>query len=68
MDVISWYEESKRINNIMVLIKIGMILLFITVGIFYVKPMNWIPIAPYGLSGVFTGGAAILFALRVLIY
>ncbi|MBL3822977.1 MULTISPECIES: amino acid permease [Bacillus cereus group] len=55
-------KESKRINNIMVLIKIGMILLFITVGIFYVKPMNWIPIAPYGLSGVFTGGAAILFA------
>ncbi|PEA49114.1 amino acid permease [Bacillus thuringiensis] len=55
-------RESKRINNIMVLIKIGMILLFITVGIFYVKPMNWIPIAPYGLSGVFTGGAAILFA------
>ncbi|WP_430622346.1 amino acid permease [Bacillus cereus] len=55
-------RESKRINNIMVLIKIGMILLFITVGIFYVKPMNWVPIAPYGLSGVFTGGAAILFA------
>ncbi|PEU79061.1 amino acid permease [Bacillus cereus] len=55
-------RESKRINNTMVLIKIGMILLFITVGIFYVKPMNWIPIAPYGLSGVFTGGAAILFA------
>ena len=45
-------RESKRINNTMVLIKIGMILLFITVGIFYVKPMNWIPIAPYGLSGV----------------
>ncbi|OOZ91161.1 amino acid permease [Bacillus cereus] len=55
-------RESKRINNIMVLIKIGMILLFITVGIFYVKPTNWIPIAPYGLSGIFTGGAAILFA------
>ncbi|WP_342714897.1 amino acid permease [Bacillus paramycoides] len=55
-------RESKRINNIMVLVKIGMILLFITVGIFYVKPTNWIPIAPYGLSGVFTGGAAILFA------
>ena len=55
-------RESKRMNNIIVLIKIAMILLFITVGIFYVKPMNWIPIAPYGLSGVFTGGAAILFA------
>lgn len=33
-------RESKRINNTMVLIKIGMILLFITVGIFYVKPIN----------------------------
>ncbi|MCI0766976.1 amino acid permease [Bacillus sp. TL12] len=55
-------EESKRINNTMVLIKIGMVVLFILVGIFYVKPENWVPFAPYGLSGVFAGGAAILFA------
>ena len=61
-------RESKRINNIMVLIKIGMILLFITVGIFYVKPMNWIPIAPYGLSGVLRVEQLFYSLSQVLIY
>jgi APA family basic amino acid/polyamine antiporter len=65
--VITWLlsrgtKESKRVNNIMVLIKIGIVVLFIAVGVFYVKPENWIPFAPYGLSGVFTGGAAVFFA------
>lgn len=65
--ILSWMlsrgtRESKRINNIMVLIKIGMVILFIIVGIFYVKPENWVPFAPYGLSGVFAGGAAVFFA------
>ena len=68
MDVIRGTRESKRINNTMVLIKIGMILLFITVGIFYVKPMNWIPIAPYGLSGVLRVEQLFYSLLRVLIY
>ena len=58
--VITWLlsrgtKESKRVNNIMVLIKIGIVVLFIAVGVFYVKPENWIPFAPYGLSGVFAG-------------
>ncbi|MDF2086180.1 amino acid permease [Bacillus pseudomycoides] len=65
--IITWMlsrgtKESKRINNIMVLIKIGMVILFIVVGVFYVKPENWVPFAPYGLSGVVTGGAAVFFA------
>jgi APA family basic amino acid/polyamine antiporter len=65
--VITWLlsrgtKESKRVNNIMVLIKIGIVVLFIAVGVFYVKPENWIPFAPYGLSGVFAGGAAVFFA------
>ena len=46
-------KESKRINNIMV---------FIVVGVFYVKPENWVPFTPYGLSGVLAGGAAVFFA------
>jgi APA family basic amino acid/polyamine antiporter len=55
-------KESKRVNNAMVLIKIGIVVLFISVGIFYVKPENWIPFAPYGISGIFAGGAAVFFA------
>ncbi|MGI8282387.1 amino acid permease [Bacillus mycoides] len=65
--IITWMlsrgtKESKRINNIMVLIKIGMVILFIVVGVFYVKPENWVPFTPYGLSGVLAGGAAVFFA------
>lgn len=64
--IITWMlsrgtKESKRINNIMVLIKIGMVILFIVVGVFYVKPENWVPFTPYGLSGVLAGGAAVFF-------
>lgn len=54
-------KESKRINNIMVLIKIGMVILFIVVGVFYIKPENWVPFTPYGVSGVLAGGAAAFF-------
>ncbi|PES71940.1 amino acid permease [Bacillus cereus] len=65
--IITWMlsrgtKESKRINNIMVLIKIGMVILFIVVGVFYVNPENWVPFAPYGLSGIVAGGAAVFFA------
>jgi APA family basic amino acid/polyamine antiporter len=64
--IITWMlsrgtKESKRINNIMVLIKIVMVILFIVVGVFYVKPENWVPFTPYGLSGVLAGGAAVFF-------
>ncbi|MGG2067208.1 amino acid permease [Bacillus sp. S14(2024)] len=55
-------KESKRVNNAMVLIKLGIVILFIAVGVFYVKPANWTPFAPYGLSGIFAGGAAVFFA------
>ena len=55
-------KESKRVNNIMVLIKIGIVILFIAVGAFYVQPENWTPFAPYGISGIFAGGAAVFFA------
>ncbi|HDX9669175.1 TPA: amino acid permease [Bacillus cereus] len=64
--IITWMlsrgtKESKRINNIMVLIKIVMVILFIVVGVFYINPGNWVPLTPYGISGVLTGGAAVFF-------
>lgn len=55
-------KESKRVNNAMVLVKIGIVVLFIAVGAFYVKPENWVPFAPYGLSGILAGGATVFFA------
>lgn len=69
--LISWMlshgmRSSVRVNNIIVFVKIGIILLFIIVGLFYVKPSNWHPFLPYGWSsskgGVFGGAAAVFFA------
>jgi len=45
-------KESASFNGVMVLIKLAIVLFVITVGAFYVNPQNWIPFAPYGLTGI----------------
>lgn len=55
-------KESNRLNGIMVFIKVGIVLLFIIVGVFYVKPENWQPFAPYGFEGILSGAALVIFA------
>ncbi|EHO54206.1 APC family permease [Lentilactobacillus kisonensis] len=69
---ISWMlnhgmRSSVRLNNVIVLVKIGIILLFILVGAFYIKPTNWHPFLPFGWhgsngTGVMGGAAAVFFA------
>jgi APA family basic amino acid/polyamine antiporter len=53
---------SKRVNNIMVAIKIGVVLMFLGVGVFHVRPENWTPFMPYGMEGVYTGAALMFYA------
>ncbi len=55
-------KESARLNKIIVFLKVGVILLFIVVGVFYVEPTNWTPMLPFGFSGVLTGAALVFFA------
>ncbi|MBA9026985.1 amino acid permease [Peribacillus huizhouensis] len=55
-------NESAKLNKIMVFIKVGVILLFIGVGIFYVEPANWQPFLPFGIEGVLSGAALVFFA------
>ncbi|VVE52814.1 putative amino acid permease YhdG [Pandoraea iniqua] len=55
-------RESARINNLMVAIKIGVVLLFIAVGVWHVKPANWTPFMPFGTSGMFNAAALVFFA------
>lgn len=54
--------ETKMAGNIMVLIKIGILLLVIAIGSFYVKPENWSPFAPNGIGGVLKGVSGVFFA------
>lgn len=55
-------KESARFNAVMVFVKVGVILLFIAVGSFYVEPENLTPLAPFGVSGILTGAALVFFA------
>jgi APA family basic amino acid/polyamine antiporter len=55
-------KESAAANNLMVFIKMGVVLVFLAVGVRYVKPENWTPFMPNGFDGVTVGAAIIFFA------
>ncbi|MGJ7505684.1 MULTISPECIES: amino acid permease [unclassified Variovorax] len=55
-------RESARINNVMVAIKVGVVLLFIAVGARHVRPENWQPFMPFGHQGVLSAAALVFFA------
>jgi APA family basic amino acid/polyamine antiporter len=60
-------RESANSNNAMVLLKIGIILFFIAVGVFLIKPGNWNNpatggFAPNGFAGISAAAAIIFFS------
>ena len=60
-------RESANSNNAMVVLKIGIILFFIAVGVFLIKPENWTNpatggFAPNGFAGIGAGAAIIFFS------
>ncbi|MGX7394975.1 amino acid permease [Carnobacterium mobile] len=60
--VVQGAKKALRLNNVMVIVKFSLIALFILVGMFYVKPVNWTPFAPFGLKGIAAGSAIVFFA------
>jgi amino acid transporter len=65
--LISWIcykgiRESKLTGDIMVILKVGILLVVIGVGAFYVNPGNWSPFAPNGIGGVLKGVSGVFFA------
>jgi len=55
-------KESAVVNNIMVLVKILILLLFVIVGFSYVRADNFTPFMPGGWAGVQAGAAIIFFS------
>ncbi|MHB9056141.1 MAG: amino acid permease [Paludibacteraceae bacterium] len=63
-------KESARFNNIIVIVKVTIILLFIGFGISHINTDNWTPFIPentgkfseFGLTGILTGAAVVFFA------
>lgn len=55
-------KESARANNIMVALKLAILMLFVGVGVFHVKPENWTPFMPNGFNGVWAGASLVFFA------
>ena len=56
-------SSSKLVNNILVATKVGIVLLFIVVGVVYVEPTNWTNnFAPSGASGVMLAATTVFFA------
>ncbi|MDN2672186.1 amino acid permease [Janthinobacterium sp. SUN026] len=55
-------RESARLNNVMVAIKVGVVLLFIIFGARHVQPANWQPYMPFGYHGMLSAAALVFFA------
>ncbi|CAI3950496.1 APC family permease [Commensalibacter communis] len=62
-------SESTTINGIIVTLKVGILILFIAIGIFYINPVNLTPFIPestgtmnFGTTGIFRAASTIFFA------
>jgi len=68
--LVTGIKETVKFNNITVIVKIVVVLLFIGFGISHIHPENWVPFIPkntgvwgqYGWSGILTGSGVIFFA------
>jgi APA family basic amino acid/polyamine antiporter len=63
-------KESANVNNVVVVVKVGVVLLVIAAGALFFNASNFTPFVPentgtfgeYGTSGIFRGAAVIFFA------
>ncbi|MDD8025150.1 MAG: amino acid permease [Acidobacteriota bacterium] len=55
-------KESSRINLIIVVIKLAVIVFFIVLAVWHIKPANWQPFMPFGFGGVMTAAAIVFLA------
>jgi APA family basic amino acid/polyamine antiporter len=55
-------RESARFNTVLVMGKLALIGLFVGVGAFFVQPANFVPFAPQGFSGIWSGASLAFFS------
>ena len=63
-------QESATVNAVIVVLKVGVVLIVIAAGAFFIDPNNWHPFIPentgkfgeYGWSGILRGAGVIFFA------
>ncbi len=55
-------QESVRVNNIMVAVKLLVLGVFVAVGVVHVDTANFVPFAPNGWRGIHQGAAIVFFA------
>lgn len=55
-------NQSAKLNNVIVFIKLAVIFLFILLASKHIKPANYIPFMPYGWNGVVKGAAYVFYA------
>jgi APA family basic amino acid/polyamine antiporter len=55
-------RETAGFNTSLAVLKIIIVVFFLGLGAFYVRPENWTPFAPNGLKGISSAAAIIFFA------
>jgi APA family basic amino acid/polyamine antiporter len=55
-------RESAWFNSAMVVVKMVIIVFFLAIGAFFIRPENWSPFSPHGFKGISSGAAIIFFA------
>ncbi len=58
--LVAGIRQSASFNFVMVVIKLAVVLLILTIGVFYIDARNWRPFAPYGFGGVSLFGKTLL--------
>ncbi|MDE1804724.1 MAG: amino acid permease [Candidatus Micrarchaeota archaeon] len=55
-------KSSARVSMVLTIIKLAVLAVFVLVGVFYIKPGNYVPFTPNGLGSLFEAAAFIFFA------
>ncbi|HZN84062.1 MAG TPA: amino acid permease, partial [Mycobacterium sp.] len=56
-------RSAARVETLLVWLKVGVVVLIVVLGVFYVNTDNYTPFLPFGWGGVFAGASVVFFAV-----